>query len=97
MAQTTWRSSEDLAGRVRSEARRQGRSVNEFITAVMDAATNPELTDDASQRVRERLARAGLLAATGPPRTRPPGKAVARARAAAGRGQRLSDIVTADR
>jgi len=48
--------------------------------------------------VRERLARAGLLAA-GKPRTgaRPNPEALARARAAAGQGTPLAEIVVSDR
>ncbi|MGH3835400.1 MAG: hypothetical protein ACRDSF_06810 [Pseudonocardiaceae bacterium] len=38
---------------------------------VLDAAMGPELTDDESLRVRERLAAAGLLAPVSPPRPRP--------------------------
>ena len=65
--------------------------------AVLGAATDPDLAGDDAERIRERLARAGLLAPTGHTRRRPDGDAVAAARAAAGRGTQLSDIVASDR
>lgn len=71
--------------------------MNEFLTLVLDAATNPDLAGSDAERVRERLARAGLLAAPGVPRSRPAPDEVARARAAAGRGTPLSDMVSQDR
>lgn len=75
--------------------------MNEFLTLVLDAATNPDLAgSDAVRvrvRVRERLALAGLLAPPGIPRSRPAPGDVARAREAAGRGTPLSDIVSGDR
>jgi hypothetical protein len=49
---------------------------------VLDAATDPELTDDESLRVRERLAAAGLLAPVDPPRARPAEDHLASAKAA---------------
>lgn len=93
MAQVTWRTTEVLAARVRSAADQRGISINEFITRVLDAATNPELTDDESVRVRERLAAAGLLAPAGPPRPRPAAEDLASARHRAGHGRPLSDLV----
>ena len=53
---------------------------------VTDAATDPELTDDGSLQVRERLAAAGLLAPGGPSRPRPAGDDLAEARRRAGQG-----------
>lgn len=89
----TWRAPDELLARVRRAAERHGRSMNDYVTAVLDAATDPELADDEMGRVRERLDRAGLLAPAGRPRRRPPGDAVNRARAAAGQGAGLSDLV----
>jgi len=60
---------------------------------VLDAATDPELTDDESLRVRERLAAAGLLAPVGPPRPRPAEDHLADARRRAGQGHQLADLV----
>ncbi|MGH3320557.1 MAG: DUF4396 domain-containing protein [Streptosporangiaceae bacterium] len=44
---------------------------------VLDAATNPDLAESESERLRERLARAGLLAPGGSPRTRHGGPCIA--------------------
>lgn len=93
MAQVTWRASEELVARVRRAADQRGSSLNEFVTRVLDAATDPELTDDESLRIRERLAAAGLLAPTGPPRPRPAEEDLARARRRAGQGHSLADLV----
>lgn len=97
MAQVTWRAPDELVARVRRAANQRGSSINEFVTRVLDAATDPELTDDESLRVRERLAAAGLLAPVGPPRPRPPGDDLAGARRRAGQGHRLADVVRDDR
>ena len=64
---------------------------------MLDAATDPELTDDESLRVRERLAAAGLLASTGPPRPRLAEDDIAHARHRAGQGHPLADLVRDDR
>ena len=93
MAQVTWRTPDELFARVRSAAGQRRISVNEFLTRVLDAATDPELTDDESLRVRERLSAAGLLAPTGPPRPRPAGDDLAGARHRAGQGRPLSELV----
>lgn len=64
MAQVTWRASEELIRRVQSAAARSGRSTNQFLTVVPD----PDAETDAAVRVRERPARAGLLAVADPDR-----------------------------
>jgi hypothetical protein len=100
MTQVTWRASEELVDRVRRVAEREGRSMNEYLTRVLDAATNPEYAGDDRQRLRERLARAGLLLPDSErtPRERPDPEAVARAgREAATLGPLLSDLVSEDR
>lgn len=99
MAQVTWRVPDELMDRVRMAAAAQNRSVNEYLTRLAEAATDPELAGDEITRTRERLARAGLLAPLGPPRRRPDPDpdAVAAAREAAGRGAALSDLVAEDR
>lgn len=93
MTQVTWRAPEELVARVRRAADQRGSSVNEFVTRVLDAATDPELTDDESLRVRERLAAAGLLAPVGPPRPRPASDDLAGARRRAGQGHQLADLI----
>ncbi len=97
MAQLTVRTTDELVDRVRAAANRLGRSMNEYVVAVLGAATDPDLAGDDAERIRERLARVGLLAPTGQARRRPAADAVAAARAAAGRGTHLSDIVASDR
>jgi uncharacterized protein (DUF1778 family) len=98
MTQITWRASEELADRVKRAAAQQGRSVNEFLTRVLDAATNPDLADDERQRTRERLARAGLLLETRPLDREPPDpEELARAGRAAAQGTSLSDLVSEGR
>lgn len=93
----TWRADDELLERVRQQAARQGRSLNEWVTIVLAAASDPSLAGSEAEQIRERLARAGLLAPTGPARKRPSAQRVAQARAAAGRGTPLSDLVAADR
>lgn len=94
MAQVTWRTPDELLERVRLAATSSGRSVNEWMTQVLDAATDPELSGSEAERVRDRLARAGLLAkASAGPVTRPDPLALDEARQAAGQGTSLSDLV----
>jgi plasmid stability protein len=96
MAQLTIRLEDELADQVRVHAEAQGRSVNSWVVAVLDAAVDPELEDSESARTRARLERAGLLAPPGGPRpgARPEPGRVERARAAAGRGTPLSRLVS---
>jgi hypothetical protein len=94
MPQVTWRTDDDLLARVRHAAASSGRSVNEWITRVLDAATDPDLADSDFDRVRERLSRAGLLEEPSTRSvTRPPAEAVADARRAAAQGTPLSKLV----
>lgn len=93
MAQMTWRSDDELHGRVRRAARAQGRSMNDYVNAVLDVATDPNLAGSEAERLRERLDRAGLLAPAGAPRRRPDRAKVVKARAAAGRGTPLVELV----
>jgi uncharacterized protein (DUF1778 family) len=97
MRQVTLRLPEELADRLRQAAGASGRSVNSFATAVLAAATDPDLAGDEAARVRERLARAGLLVTLGSPRPRPDPARVRQARERAGRGRPMSDLVSQDR
>lgn len=97
MTQVTWRAPDELVERVRQVASRRGWSLNEYLTRLAHAATDPALAGDDGDRLRERLALAGLLAEAGPRRTRPDRDAVARARSAAGEGTPLSRLVMRDR
>lgn len=94
----TWRTSDELLDRVRRQAQERGRSLNDWVTAVLSAASDPSLAGDEAQQVRERLARAGLLESPdAAPRRRPSDEDVARARTAAGRGTPLSRLVSEER
>jgi hypothetical protein len=98
MPQMTWRTSEELLERVRRQAKAQGRSLNDWVTTVLSAASDPAHAGDEAQELRERLARAGVLDdPAGPPVARPAPARVARARAAAGQGTPLADIVSSSR
>jgi ElaB/YqjD/DUF883 family membrane-anchored ribosome-binding protein len=99
MAQMTWRTTEELLERLRRQARSQGRSLNDWVTTVLSAASDPDHAGDEAQQLRERLARAGILeedrVATSV--TRPDVARVSKARARAGRGTPLSQLVSSSR
>jgi hypothetical protein len=97
MEQMTWRAPADLIERVRRAAQRQRRSMNDYVTAVLDAATNPSLAGSEAERLRERLDQAGLLADPGRRRRRPERDRTAGARRRAGAGTELSQLISEDR
>jgi hypothetical protein len=97
MTQVTWRAPSELVERSRRAASRRGWSLNEYLTRLAQAATDPALAGDDVDRLRERLALAGLLVEGGRPHARPDRDAVARARRAAGEGTPLSGLVVCDR
>jgi predicted transcriptional regulator len=98
MMQLTLRVPDDLANDLKRVAAERGQSVNALATQVLAAVVDPELAADPGQRLRERLARAGLLAGTAPLDKEPPDEdAVRRARAAAGAGKPLADYVSEGR
>ena len=97
MQQITWRADDDLVERVRSTARANRRSINAFVTRVLDAATDPSLAGTEAQRVRERLAAAGLLVTPQGSRERPDADAVAAAGHRAAVGTPVSQVLLADR
>jgi len=94
MSQVTWRAPDELVERVRQAAVRKGYSVNEYLTQLARAATDPGLASSDMERLRERLAQAGLLAESESRRQRPDRNAVARARRRSGRGTPLADLAT---
>ncbi len=99
MRQLTLRVDDALAERLKDAASERRQSVNSFAQSVLSAAVDPQFADGESARVRERLARAGILAATGgTPSTRLSAPELALARAAAGRGESsLADLVSEGR
>jgi hypothetical protein len=100
MGQMTWRVDDELLQRVRLQAQQQGRSLNDWVTTVLAAASDPSYAGRDADRIRERLARAGLLEAPAPAptrRRRVGREALAEARAAAGRGTPLSELVADSR
>lgn len=97
MQQITWRATDELVERVRTAAGTSGRSINEFVTRVMDATTDPELAGTDAQRVRERLARAGLLSTPQGQVARPDPDAVSAAGRRAAVGRPVSELLLSDR
>lgn len=99
MSQLTIRLSEELVARLKDASAASGRSMNGWISAVLEAAVDPETATDEGTRVRERLARAGLLARSLEPMPthRPDDSAVDRARVAAARGRSLAELVSEGR
>lgn len=79
-------------------ARAAQRSMNDFVTTVLDAATNPELAGDEAERLRTRLRLAGLLIeAPSEHQHRPDKRAIAAARKRAAKGTPLSEFVREQR
>jgi len=97
MSQVTWRAPDELVERVRQVAASQGRSLNDYLTRLAEAAVDPDLAGDDMERLRERLARAGLLVAPGSKRRRPDRDAVAHASRRAGHGTPLSELIKQER
>ena len=98
MRQLTLRVPEELAERLKGAARDREESVNGYAVKVLSAAVDPDLASDEITGLKERLARAGLLLTPERiPMQRPSARALSRARAAAGRGRPLSDLVTEGR
>lgn len=90
----TWRAPDEVLERVRRQAQSHGRSLNDWVTAVLDAASDPAAAGSEAAALRERLVSAGLLEPVARQVRRPPADQVRAARAAAGRGRPLSDLVS---
>jgi uncharacterized protein (DUF1778 family) len=97
MGQMTWRAPDELLERVRHAAGVQGRSLNDYVSAVLNAATDPALADSEFAGLRQRLAQADLLVRSRPHHRRPSSTAVAAARRHAGQGTPLEQLVTDNR
>lgn len=98
MAQMTIRVPDELLERVRRAAEDTDQSMNEYVATTLRARVDPDLAGTEVDRIRERLAHADLLAEGGPSHARHPDPdALARARAAAGRGTSGSDLVSEGR
>lgn len=99
MQQFSVRLSDERATAMRRLAGARGRSINQTFEDLVAAATDPHHADSEADRLRERLARAGLsveLSAL-PDVVMPDEDALRRARAAAGRGTPLSQIISEQR
>ncbi|TFC17385.1 transcriptional regulator [Cryobacterium algoritolerans] len=94
MGQVTWRAPEALIERVQHLAAAEGVSMNAFLSRVLTLATESDESDPLVLRLRNRLRAAGMLAEGAPTGPRPSKTDFARARAAAGEGIALSDVVT---
>lgn len=90
----TWRASEELLERVRRQAEERGRSLNEWVTEVLSAVTDPSTAGTEAEQIRERLRAAGILESI-PARPRRPvsAKQLAAARQAAGGGTPMSELI----
>lgn len=94
----TWRTTDELLDRVRRQAEQRGRSLNDWVSTVLEAASDPSHAGTEAEQVRERLARAGVLDSVadvvGP--APDPGR-VAAARVRAGAGTPLAQLVAQGR
>ena len=99
MVQVTLRLDDALAHDMKRVARDRGESVNAFAARILSAAVDPQFAGTEADRLRERLAAAGLGAVpTGRRTARPDPELLAQAqRAAAGSRKLFSDYVSEDR
>lgn len=98
MRQLTLRTPDALLERVRRAAHERDMSINEYVSRVLDAATDPDLATTDAERLRQRLSAAGLLVTRhAPAPQRPSESVIAAARQAAGRGTPLSTLVSEGR
>ena len=98
MQQITWRADEELVARVKVCAQSQRVSMNEYLTRIAQAATDPSLSSNEIEEIRARLRLAGILSDFDTHDVLPPDEdAVAAARQRAGQGTPLSELVRANR
>lgn len=98
MQQITWRADDELVARVKVSAQILSVSMNEYLTRIAQAATDPSLSSNEIEEIRARLRLAGLLSDFESRDEVPPDDdAVAAARQRAGRGTPLSELVRANR
>ncbi|HEU0104444.1 MAG TPA: Arc family DNA-binding protein [Mycobacteriales bacterium] len=94
----TWRAPDEVLDRVRAQAAAHGRSLNDWVTTVLAAASDPAAAGSEAAELRERMSRAGLLEEPAPRRVqRPSQEELQTARRAAGEGRPLSDFVSEGR
>jgi hypothetical protein len=94
MSQVSWRADDRLVERVKLAAAASGRSMNEFMTFVLEVVTDPARAGTEAQQVRERLQQAGLLVPPVPGRARRPSRAAVEAASRrAASGTALADLV----
>ena len=99
MKRVTWRADDELVARVKMRAKEQQVSMNEFLTRIAQAATDPSTSSSTVEEIRSRLKLAGLLSDFQAPDPGPPPDqaAVAAAMKRAGQGTPLSELVRANR
>ncbi|RIK10986.1 MAG: transcriptional regulator [Acidobacteria bacterium] len=97
MYQMTLRLPDELATELKEAAAANGKSLNQWATAVLEAAIDPDLAGSEAEQIRARLAKAGLLAQPSTRMKRPAPEVTQRARKKAGVGTSLSSIVVEDR
>lgn len=97
MANVTLRVPDEVWDDVKAAARRRSQSANQYVTDVLIAITDPSSAGDDRGRLRERLARAGLLEEPAATSVRPAAGEIDAARRRAGRGTPLSDLVAEGR
>lgn len=98
MGQVSWRADDKLVARVKRVAGTHRMSMNEYLTRVLDVATDPSRASSANQQLRERLMSAGLLVVPkSSGRSRPSRAEVEAAGKRAKHGTPLSDLVSEGR
>ncbi|WP_423919495.1 transcriptional regulator [Candidatus Poriferisodalis sp.] len=98
MQQITWRADDELVARVKVSAQHQRVSMNEYLTRIAQAATDPSLLSNEIEEIRSRLRLAGLLSDfEAHDAVRPDEEVVEAARRRAGPGTPLSELIRANR